>query len=130
MPNGYLKLTDRLKDVIKSGGEWISSIDMENALTAHPDVREAAVVGIANDKWQERPVALIVLEPGTSATKDDIRATLDGLFARWQMPDEFRIVDSIARTSVGKIDKRAIRAELARSMGGAADLTAAAGSED
>lgn len=71
-----------------------------------------------------------MLEPRSSATKDDIRATLDGLFARWQMPDEIRIVDLIARTSVGKVDKRAIRAELARSMGGAADLTAAAGSED
>lgn len=123
MPNGYLKLTDRLKDVIKSGGEWISSIDMENALTAHPDVREAAVVGIADDKWQERPVALVVLEPGSSATKDDIRATLDGLFARWQMPDEIRFVDAIARTSVGKIDKRAIRAELTRSEDATAQLS-------
>lgn len=121
MPNGYLKLTDRLKDVIKSGGEWISSIDMENALIAHPDVREAAVVGIPDDKWQERPVALVVLEPNSSATQDDVRAVLEGLFARWQMPDEIRFVDAIARTSVGKVDKRTIRAEVARSMGGTTD---------
>ncbi|MDI9933218.1 long-chain-fatty-acid--CoA ligase [Rhodococcus sp. IEGM 1354] len=113
LPNGYLKLTDRLKDVIKSGGEWISSIDMENALVAHPDVREAAVVGVPDTKWQERPVALVVLRPMSTTTEDDIRATLDGLFARWQMPDEIHFVDAIARTSVGKIDKRAIRAELA-----------------
>ena len=114
LPNGYLKLTDRLKDVIKSGGEWISSIDMENALASHPDVREAAVVGVPDGKWQERPVALVVLEPGSSPSDDDLRASLHGLFARWQMPDEICVVDSISRTSVGKIDKRAIRAELLR----------------
>ena len=113
MPNGYLKLTDRLKDVIKSGGEWISSIDMENALTTHPDVREAAVVGVPDSKWQERPVALVVLRPESTTTEQDLRATLDGLFARWQMPDEIHLLESIARTSVGKIDKRSIRAQLA-----------------
>jgi fatty-acyl-CoA synthase len=121
LPNGYLKLTDRLKDVIKSGGEWISSIDMENALASHPDVREAAVVGVPDGKWQERPVALVVPEPGSSPSDDDLRASLHGLFARWQMPDEIRFVDSISRTSVGKIDKRAIRAELLREKSASLD---------
>ena len=117
LPTGYLKLTDRLKDVIKSGGEWISSIDMENALTAHPNVLEAAVVGVADDRWQERPVALVVLAPGTSASREEILTTLDGLFAPWQMPDQVHIVESIPRTSVGKIDKRAIRDDLTSRAG-------------
>ena len=117
LPTGYLKLTDRLKDVIKSGGEWISSIDMENALTAHPNVLEAAVVGVADDRWQERPVALVVLAPGTSASREEILTTLDGLFAPWQMPDQIHIVESIPRTSVGKIDKRAIRDDLTSRAG-------------
>jgi len=118
LPSGYLKLTDRLKDVIKSGGEWISSIDMENALTSHPDVREAAVVGMPDEKWQERPVALVLLEEGTSPSTEDLLSTLDGRFAHWQMPDEIRLVDAIARTSVGKIDKRTIREQLSQERGG------------
>lgn len=118
LPSGYLKLTDRLKDVIKSGGEWISSIDMENALTTHPDVREAAVVGMPDEKWQERPVALVVLAPGASVSDEDLLATLVGRFARWQMPGHIRVVDEIARTSVGKIDKRSIRESLAQERDG------------
>jgi fatty-acyl-CoA synthase len=118
LPSGYLKLTDRLKDVIKSGGEWISSIDMENALTTHPHVREAAVVGMPDEKWQERPVALVVLTPGTSVSDEDLLATLEGRFARWQMPGQIRVVDEIARTSVGKIDKRSIRESLAQELDG------------
>lgn len=111
LPNGYLKLTDRLKDVIKSGGEWISSIDMENAITAHPDVVEAAVVAVDDPKWQERPAALVVLRPGSLATPDDLLEELRGKFAEWQFPDAIHFVASLPRTSVGKLDKKRIRAQ-------------------
>jgi fatty-acyl-CoA synthase len=109
--DGYLKLTDRLKDVIKSGGEWISSIDMENALTNHPRIREAAVVGIAHPKWQERPVALVVSDDGTEVPLEAIHALLAPHFASWQLPDTVLHVAALPRTSVGKLDKKAIRAE-------------------
>lgn len=112
-PDGYVKVTDRIKDVVKSGGEWISSIDMENALVGHPAVLEAAVVGIAHPKWQERPLALVVLRPGRSATADELKAHLAEQFARWQMPDEILFVDKVPRTSVGKLDKRTIRGTFA-----------------
>jgi len=108
---GYLKLTDRLKDVIKSGGEWISSIDMENALVGHAAVREAVVVGVPHPRWQERPLALVVLEPGRQATPEELIAHLAETFERWQLPDRLLLVDSIPKTSVGKLNKKAIRAE-------------------
>ncbi|MEO6956650.1 MAG: AMP-dependent synthetase, partial [Antricoccus sp.] len=107
---GYLKLTDRLKDVIKSGGEWISSIDMENALCAHPRIREAAVVGIAHPKWQERPVALVVSDDGSEIALEEIHELLSPAFAKWQLPDTVLFVDVVPRTSVGKLDKKSIRA--------------------
>ena len=110
-PEGYLKLTDRLKDVIKSGGEWISSIDMENALVGHPAVREAAVVGIPHPEWTERPLALVVLNAGLSATPDELRRHLAETFKKWQLPDRVLLVESIPKTSVGKLDKKVIRAE-------------------
>lgn len=94
-PNGYFKLTDRIKDVVKSGGEWISSIDMENAIVGHPKVREAAVIGVAHPKWQERPLALVVPVAGAELTRDDILAVLDGLFAKWQLPDTILFVDEL-----------------------------------
>lgn len=109
--DGYLKITDRIKDVIKSGGEWISSIDMENSLMGHPAVRDAAVVGIAHAKWQERPLALVVLKPGQAATQAQLLAHLSAAFSRWQLPDEILFVESIPKTSVGKLDKKRIRAE-------------------
>jgi fatty-acyl-CoA synthase len=109
--HGYLKLTDRLKDVIKSGGEWISSIDMENQLMSHPGIHEAAVVGVAHPKWQERPVALVVTEDGNELPLDDIHRHLAPHFASWQMPEKVLFVDELPRTSVGKLDKKAIRAE-------------------
>jgi len=110
--NGYLKLTDRFKDIIKSGGEWISSIDLENAIMAHPDVLEAAVVGIEHHKFQERPLALVVLKPNAGqVTKEDIHATIGDNFAKWQWPDEVLFVDEIAKSSVGKFSKKDIRAE-------------------
>jgi len=109
--NGYLKLTDRMKDVIKSGGEWISSIDMENAIVAHPDVAEAAVIGVPHPRWQERAVALVVPKPGREPTPETIRAHLAARFASWQLPETVLFPGAIARTSVGKIDKKRLRAE-------------------
>ncbi|MBB3178056.1 long-chain fatty acid--CoA ligase [Variovorax sp. Sphag1AA] len=109
--DGYLKITDRIKDVIKSGGEWISSIDMENSLMGHPAVRDAAVVGIAHAKWQERPLALVVLKPGQAATQAQLLAHLSAAFSKWQLPDQILFVESIPKTSVGKLDKKRIRAE-------------------
>ena len=109
--DGYLKLTDRIKDVIKSGGEWISSIDMENTLMAHPSIAEAAVVGVPHPKWQERPLAFVVLRPGNELSADEIREHLSPLFAKWQLPENVIFTNSIARTSVGKADKKRMRAE-------------------
>lgn len=109
---GYLKITDRIKDVIKSGGEWISSIDMENSLISHPGVLEAAVVGIPHPKWDERPLALVVLrEEFKSVSKEEIHKHLSNKFAKWQLPDEILFVDTIPRTSVGKLNKKVIRME-------------------
>jgi fatty-acyl-CoA synthase len=109
--NGYLKLTDRLKDVIKSGGEWISSIDMENALVGHPAVLEAAVVGIPHPKWEERPLALVVLRPNRHVTLQELHEHLSGTFCKWQLPDQVIFVESIPKTSVGKMNKKGIRDE-------------------
>ena len=109
--HGYVKVVDRIKDVIKSGGEWISSIDMENALTAHPRVREAAVIGAAHPKWQERPVALIVSTDGEPIPVEELYAVLEQHFAKWQMPEKVLFLDGLQRTSVGKLDKKAMRAE-------------------
>jgi len=109
---GYLKITDRLKDVIKSGGEWISSIDMENSLMSHPNVLEAAVVGIPHPKWDERPLALVVLrEEYKSTTKEEIREHLAKSFAKWQVPEDIIFSAKIPRTSVGKLDKKLLRIE-------------------
>jgi len=107
--HGYLKITDRLKDVIKSGGEWISSIDMENAIASHPRIREAAVIGVEHPTWQERPVVIAVTDDGTEVPLAEIHALLPA-FAKWQLPDTVVYADAIPRTSVGKIDKKALRA--------------------
>ena len=106
---GYIRLTDRAKDVIKSGGEWISSVDLENALMAHPDVQEAAVVGIPDEKWQERPLASVVLREGATVTPAELRAFLERSVAKWQLPDAWTFIDAVPRTSVGKFDKKVIR---------------------
>lgn len=112
-PEGYLKITDRIKDLIKSGGEWISSVDMENEIVSHPAVLEAAVVGVPHPKWEERPLALVILrdENKTKVNKEEIREHLAKKFAKWQLPNEILFVGVIPKTSVGKIDKKAIRAE-------------------
>lgn len=112
-PNGYVKVVDRLKDVVKSGGEWISSIDMENAIVAHPQIREAAVVGVAHPKWQERPVVLLSTVDGNDVPLPEIHELLAGAFAKWQLPDTVIRVETLPRTSVGKLDKKVMRAEYA-----------------
>lgn len=108
---GYLKIADRFKDVIKSGGEWISSIDLENSIMAHPDVAEAAVVGIEHPKYQERPLALVVVKNGRTLTKQDVLNSIGSEFAKWQLPDEVLFVAEIPKTSVGKYYKKDIRAQ-------------------
>ncbi|HEV1999834.1 MAG TPA: long-chain fatty acid--CoA ligase, partial [Xanthobacteraceae bacterium] len=107
--NGYMKITDRAKDVIKSGGEWISSIDLENIAVGHPDVAEAAVIGIAHPKWDERPLLVIVAKPGKKITKADILKFMEGKIAKWWMPDDVVFVDEIPHTATGKILKTALR---------------------
>lgn len=110
-PEGYIKIVDRIKDVIKSGGEWISSVDMENEIMCHPGVLEAAVCGLHHPKWEERPFALVVLRDGFKGkvNKQDIIDHLSKRFAKWQLPDEVKFVDEIPKTSVGKFKKSAIR---------------------
>ncbi|MBM7816011.1 fatty-acyl-CoA synthase [Brevibacterium paucivorans] len=108
-PTGHLRLTDRLKDVIKSGGEWISSIDMENSILDNDKVLEAAVIGVPDPKYQERPVAYVVPRPGSTVTQDDVYATLSDRFAKWQLPDQVIITGELPRTSVGKLDKKLLR---------------------
>jgi fatty-acyl-CoA synthase len=106
---GFIRLTDRAKDVIKSGGEWISSMELENILMAHPDVTEAAVIGVPDDKWGERPLACVVLSNGASTTAEELAAFLSGRVARWQLPERWSFVDEIPRTSVGKFSKLRMR---------------------
>ncbi len=108
-PRGYIQIKDRSKDVIKSGGEWISSVELENALMAHPAVAEAAVIAIPDDKWAERPLAAVVLRQGQSATAEQLRDFLAPSFAKWWLPDRFEFVDEIPKTSVGKFRKTALR---------------------
>jgi fatty-acyl-CoA synthase len=106
---GYVKITDRVKDMIKSGGEWISSIDMENAIVGHEAVREAAVIAVRHPKWQERPLAVIVLKDGTTVTEAELRVFLEKRFARWQVPDAFVFVEELPHTSTGKLLKTKLR---------------------
>lgn len=106
---GYIALSDRAKDVIKSGGEWISSVDLENALMAHDAVVEAAVVGIPDEKWQERPLASVVVREGATVTPAELREFLSADFAKWQLPDAWAFIDQVPRTSVGKFDKKVLR---------------------
>ncbi|WP_246864648.1 long-chain fatty acid--CoA ligase [Spongiibacter thalassae] len=108
---GYMHITDRLKDVIKSGGEWISSIELENCAVDHPDVAEAAVVGIPHPKWTERPLLLVVLNDGASLTEAEMLAWFDGKVAKWWVPGACVFVDSLPHTATGKLSKKDIRAE-------------------
>ncbi len=106
---GYLKLVDRSKDVIKSGGEWISSVDVENELMANPKIAEAAVIGITHPRWQERPLACVVLKPGESATREEVLAFLEGRIAKWWLPDDVVFIDEVPKTSTGKFSKKDLR---------------------
>jgi len=106
---GYIKITDRTKDLIKSGGEWISSVDLENALMGHPAVLEAAVIAIPHAKWQERPLACVVLKKGASATAAELKDFLATKFANWWLPDAIEFVDEIPKTTTGKFQKTRLR---------------------
>jgi len=112
-PLGYIQIKDRSKDVIKSGGEWISSVDLENALMGHVAVAEAAVIGVPDEKWDERPLAVVVLKEGATATADELREFLAPNFAKWWLPDRFEFIDEIPKTGVGKFRKTALRERFA-----------------
>ena len=107
--DGYIKIVDRTKDLIKSGGEWISSVDLENAIVAHPGVREAAVIAVAHPKWQERPLAVVVPRDGAQLDSSTLKAFLGSKFASWQLPDAFVFVEQLPHTSTGKLLKAALR---------------------
>jgi len=106
---GRIRLLDRTKDLIKSGGEWISSVEIENELMAHPDIREAAVIGVLHPKWSERPLACVVLEPGKEISKQEILDYLAPKLAKWQLPDDVVFIDEVPKTSVGKFSKKTLR---------------------
>jgi fatty-acyl-CoA synthase len=109
-PRGYVQITDRAKDVIKSGGEWISSVELETHLMAHPAVLDAAVIGISDERWQERPLAVVAFRPGQFAEPEELREFLEGKVAAFWLPDCWAVVAEIPKTLVGKQDKKAIRA--------------------
>ncbi|MDQ1179230.1 long-chain fatty acid--CoA ligase [Rhodococcus sp. SORGH_AS_0301] len=106
---GYLTLTDRSKDIIKSGGEWISSVELENHVMEHSAVREAAVIGVPDDKWDERPLVAVVVREGQTVTAEELRDFLDGRVAHWQLPERWTFIDEVPKTSVGKFDKKRLR---------------------
>ena len=117
---GYVRITDRTKDLIKSGGEWISSVDLENVLMAHPAVAEAAVIAIPDPKWSERPLACVVFKPAQRRDRrHELRAhLLQHGFAKWQLPERFEFIDAIPRTSTGKFWKVKLRERFRRAAGG------------
>jgi len=107
---GYVHITDRSKDVIKSGGEWISSVELENAIMGHPDVLEAAVVGVPDERWDERPLACVVPKPGSAVSPQQLRAFLVSRVAKWWIPERWSFIAEVPKTSVGKFDKKVLRA--------------------
>jgi fatty-acyl-CoA synthase len=107
---GFVQITDRAKDVIKTGGEWISSVELENVLMGHPAVREAAVVGVVDDRWGERPLACVVLRDGMAARPQELSQFLSTRVARWWLPERWALIGAIPKTSVGKFDKKVLRA--------------------
>jgi fatty-acyl-CoA synthase len=111
--HGNIRLSDRTKDLVKSGGEWISSVELENHLMAHPAVAEAAVIAVPHPKWQERPLATVVLKPGASATKEELVEFLTPRVAKWWLPDDVVFIDEVPKTSVGKFSKKDLRARFA-----------------
>ena len=110
-PDGYMEIVDRSKDVIKSGGEWISSIALENAMMAHPGIREAAAIGIPDVKWSERPALFCVLKPGSSVTASEVRTHLENLIPHWWLPEVVSFVESLPHGATGKVLKTELRAQ-------------------
>ena len=108
-PLGFMQITDRSKDVIKSGGEWISSIEIENIAVGHEKVQEAAVIGVAHPKWDERPLLVVIKNEGAEVSKEEILGYLEGKIAKWWMPDDVVFVDEIPHTATGKIQKLTLR---------------------
>ena len=108
-PDGTLQLTDRTKDVIKSGGEWISSVELENAAVGHPGVAEAAAIGVYHPKWDERPLLVVVKKAGAEVAPADLRQYLAGHVAKWWVPDAIEFVDELPHTGTGKISKKDLR---------------------
>jgi fatty-acyl-CoA synthase len=108
-PDGNIRIADRTKDLIKSGGEWISSVDLENAIMSHPKIKEAAVVGIPHPKWDERPLACVVLKEGETMTEEEVLDHLRPQVAKWWMPDAVEFIDEVPKTSVGKFSKKDLR---------------------
>ena len=111
--DGYIQITDRSKDVIKSGGEWISSIDLENIAVGHPAVAEAAVIGVHHPKWDERPLLIIVRKPGMDVTREEMLKFYEGKAAKWSMPDDVVFVEQIPHTATGKLSKLTLRQQFA-----------------
>jgi fatty-acyl-CoA synthase len=111
--HGSIRIADRTKDLIKSGGEWISSVDLENAIMSHPKVKEAAVVAVPHPKWDERPLACVVLVEGETATEEEILEHVRPLVAKWWMPDAVEFIDEVPKTSVGKFSKKDLRSRFA-----------------
>jgi fatty-acyl-CoA synthase len=108
-PDGYIRIVDRTKDLVRSGGEWISSVELEGLIMAHPDVAEAAVIAVAHPTWAERPLACVVVRPGAALTREDILNHLQGKVAKWWLPDDVVFIDEVPKTSVGKFDKKVLR---------------------
>jgi fatty-acyl-CoA synthase len=111
--HGYMRLVDRTKDLVKSGGEWISSVELENEIMAHPKVREAAVIGVPDEKWGERPLACVVVDEGSEVSAGELREFLEGRVAKWWIPENFEFIDEVPKTSVGKFSKKDLRAKFA-----------------
>jgi fatty-acyl-CoA synthase len=112
-PKAFIKLVDRTKDLVKSGGEWISSVELENEIMAHPDVLEAAVIAVPDEKWDERPCACVVLADGSALDADGIRAFLEPRVAKWWLPERIEFIAEVPKTSVGKFDKKVLRKQFA-----------------
>jgi fatty-acyl-CoA synthase len=108
---GYMTISDRTKDVIKSGGEWISSVEIEGLIMGHPDVFEAAVIAVPDPRWDERPLVCVVLHEGARTTASELQQFLVGKVARWAMPERWALIDAVPKTSVGKFDKKVLRAQ-------------------
>ena len=113
-PDGFVEVQDRAKDLVKSGGEWISTVALENALMGHPAIAEAAVIAVPDEKWSERPLAVCVFMEGQSATEEELREFLAPSFAKWWLPERFEFVDEIPKTAVGKFRKTALREQFAK----------------